>query len=240
MAEKIQGVADIVFLIDATGSMQPSINDIKANIKAFFRTLQTPDANGAPCVKDWRARVIGYRDAEHDREWLVKNPFVRDVAQVEAQLDALEAKEGGDEPESLLDALYLVAKCGSTDKGAQEQDPEKWRYVSEAARCVVIFTDASYKPKTSIPEAAGLSFEDIKNFIDAEHLRISIYAPQMSCHDDLGSIDAVEYMPIDCDPSKPGDAVAKLREFTADTANFRKTMEQIARSVSASAHAEDL
>ena len=240
MAEKVKGVADIVFLIDATGSMQPSINDIKANIKAFFRTLQTPDANGAPCVKDWRARVIGYRDAEHDREWLVKNPFVRDVAQVEAQLDALEAKEGGDEPESLLDALYLVAKCGSTDKGAQEQDPEKWRYLYDAARCVIIFTDASYKPKTTIPEAAGLTFTDIGNAIDAEHLRVSVYAPQMSCHDDLSSIDRVEYMPVDCDPSKPGDAVAKLREFTANRENFKKTMEQIAKSVSIESYAEAL
>ena len=33
---KTKGVCDIVFLIDATGSMQPAIDDLKRNIKMFF------------------------------------------------------------------------------------------------------------------------------------------------------------------------------------------------------------
>ena len=36
-AKKVKGVCDIVFLMDTTGSMQPAINDLKKNIKLFFK-----------------------------------------------------------------------------------------------------------------------------------------------------------------------------------------------------------
>lgn len=241
-SDKIKGVCDVVFLIDATGSMKPAIDDLKSNIKNFFKSLSDADANGKAVVKDWRARVVGYRDVECDGEgdWYVDNPFVRDVAAIESQLDALEATGGGDEPESLLDALYKIAKCGSTPKCAQEEDPMKWRYRSEAARVVVVFSDASFHPRTSLAEAPNLDWKEIANLVMQEKLRLSVYAPAMSCYDDLCQIDKCEYMPIVYDPSVPNDAVFKLREFTADKANFQKTLDQLAKTVSASAVAETL
>lgn len=60
-AGKTKGVCDIVFLMDAIGSMQPAIDDLKKNIKLFFKKLSDGDANGNSVVKDWRARVIAYR-----------------------------------------------------------------------------------------------------------------------------------------------------------------------------------
>ena len=237
---KVKGVCDIVFLMDATGSMQPAIDDLKKNIKLFFRKLQETDPNGGAVVRDWRARVIAFRDVEADgKHWLVDNPFVRDAAAVEAQLDAIEAMGGGDEPESLLDALYTVARLGSTAKAAQEEDDRKWRYRGDAARCVIVFTDASFKPATMIPEAPGLTWEDIANAVMQERLRLSIFAPQMDCYDDLQQIDKCEYMPIPFDPVVANDAVMKLRDFTSDTANFQKTLAQLAKSVSASAAAPE-
>lgn len=241
MADKVKGVCDIVFLIDATGSMQPSINDIKNNIKLFFRTLEQTDANGGAIVKDWRARVIGYRDPGADgAEWYISNPFVKDAASIEAQLDALQAKGGGDEPEGLLDALYKVATWGSTDKCAQEIDAEKWRYRSDAARCVIVFTDASFTATTTLPEAPGLTWEDVANYAMQERLRISLFAPQMDCYDNLSQIDKCEYMAIPFDPGVKSDAVMKLRDFTADVANFQKTLIQLAKTVSVSASVDTL
>lgn len=242
MAEnKVKGVCDIVFLIDATGSMQPSIDDIKNNIKLFFKTLSETDANGGAIVKDWRARVIGYRDAESDgSDWYVSNPFTRDPAAIEAQLDAIQAKGGGDEPESLLDALYKVAKFGNTEKCAQEEDVEKWRYRSDAARCVIVFTDASFVETTKLAEAPGLTWEDVANLAMQERLRISLFAPQMDCYDNLSQIDKCEYMAIPFDPAVKNDAVMKLRDYTADTANFQKTLIQLAKTVSVSASVDTL
>lgn len=239
-AKKVKGVCDIVFLMDTTGSMQPAINDLKKNIKLFFKSLSTGDENGNAVVKDWRARVIGYRDVNFDSEWFINNPFTRDISEIENQLDHLVAKGGGDEPESLLDALYKVAKFGSTPKMAQEEDPEMWRYRSEAARIVIVFSDASFHPTTSLAEAPKLDWQEIANLIMQEKIRLSIYAPQMSCYDDLSQIDKCEYMPIEFDPDVPNDAVYKLRDFTSDTANFQKTLEQLAKTVSVSAVAETL
>lgn len=241
MADKVKGVCDIVFLIDATGSMQPCIDDIKNNIKLFFRTLEQADANGGAIVKDWRARVIGYRDPSVDgTDWYVSNPFVKDAAAIEGQLDALRASGGGDEPEGLLDALYKVATWGNTDKAAQEVDPGKWRYRSDAARCVIVFTDASFCERTVIPEAPDLTWEDVANSAMQERLRISLFAPQMDCYDNLSQIDKCEYMAIPFDPSVKYDAVMKLRDFTADVANFQKTLIQLAKTVSVSASVDTL
>lgn len=240
-AAQAKGVCDIVFLIDATGSMQPAIDDLKSNIKNFFNSLSAADANGSAVVKDWRARVIGYRDVQADGDdWYIDNPFVRDSSQIEAQLDALSANGGGDEPESLLDALYKIARFGSTPKCAQVEDPTKWRYRSEAARVVVVFSDASFHSRTTLSEAPNLDWKEIANLAMQEKLRLSVYAPAMACYDDLTQIDKCEYMPIEFDPAVPNDAVYKLREFTADRANFQKTLDQLAKTVSASAVAETL
>lgn len=240
MASKARGVCDIVFLIDATGSMQPCIDDIKNNIKLFFRSLEDPWSAdcGAP-VKDWRARVIGYRDPAADgADWYVSNPFVTDVASVEAQLDALQAYGGGDEPEGLLDALYRVSSWDETEKGAQEIDAEKWRYKYDAARCVAIFTDAPYSETTTLPEAPGLPLEDIRKKVVAARLRISLFAPQMDCYDDLEDIERLEYNGFAFDSSIPGDAVQKLRDLTADIANFQTTLRQLSKAFSAFSYAD--
>ena len=115
--DKVKGVVDIVFLLDITGSMQPSIDALRDNINGFVKSLAEPDANGGSPVKDWRIKVVGYRDASSDgAQWWEEFPFSTSVNEVKSQMAILEAKGGGDEPESLLDALYNVAKMPSTER----------------------------------------------------------------------------------------------------------------------------
>jgi uncharacterized sporulation protein YeaH/YhbH (DUF444 family) len=38
--EKAKGVVDIVFVMDVTGSMDPSIRDLAANVATFIDSLQ--------------------------------------------------------------------------------------------------------------------------------------------------------------------------------------------------------
>lgn len=233
-ANKVKGVVDIVFLMDATGSMKTCIDQLKENVILFVDSLVAPKGNDISPVKDWRARVVGYRDAEADAAtWFVDNPFTRDVSLLKGQLDALEATGGGDEPESLLDALYKVASVGQMEKGAQEEDPTKWRYRSSAARVVIVFSDATYKEKMSIPEAAGGGLSDVVNVVASNRVVLSIFAPEMECFHELGAIDKAEYVPI---PMAPGGSAQKaLAEFTKDPANFKETLLQLAKSVSKSA-----
>ena len=110
---KTKGVADIVFLVDVSGSMSPCIDALRRNIEAFIDSLSQGDANAAAPVRDWRGKVVGYRDIEAAQAeglpWIVDNSFVRDAGALKVQLGTLQANGGGDEPESLLDALYTIA-----------------------------------------------------------------------------------------------------------------------------------
>ena len=233
---KTKGVADIVFLIDVTGSMAPIIDALRTNIETFIDSLSHGDANNAAPVKDWRGKVVGYRDIEHsDAEglsWLEDAPFVRDAVALKAQLANLRAIGGGDEPESLLDALYKVATMEASPKGAQSEDPNKWRYRSEAARVVVVFTDASFKETMSIPEAKGGSLQDVANVVMANRIILSLFAPNFEGYDRLSQIDKSEWEVVEYEGLSPQEA---LQKFTADPAHFRTTLKQLAASVSKSA-----
>jgi len=229
--DKVKGVVDLVFLIDATGSMAPCISALKENIATFIDSLTTGDANNARPVKDWRGKVVGFRDYEVDAEPLVDNDFVRDAAALKEQLAKLEAAGGGDEPETLLDALHVVATMPETPKGAEE--PNAWRRRSEAARVVVVFTDASYKPNLLRKDVAGGTFDDVRNAVENARIMLNVFAPDMPCYDALSQIQRVEYEAI------PGDNPQQaLVDYTADQEHFRTVLSQLARTVSGSAVAD--
>lgn len=229
---KTRGVADIVFLIDISGSMAPAIDALKANIGTFVESLSKGEGNNVSPVRDWRAKAVGYRDFEHDPQAFIDNPFVSDVEALRGQLAGLAAEGGEDEPESLLDALFKVANMGQTDKGAQSTDPARWRYRSEAARVVVVFTDASFKPVMSIPEGAGGGIQDVTNAIINNRIILSLFAPDMPGYDELSQIDKSEWEAISYPGLNPQEALVK---FTSDQANFKNTLRQLAASVSKSA-----
>jgi hypothetical protein len=233
---KTKGVADVVFLIDVSGSMAPIIDALRKNVEAFVDSLSSGGANNAAPVRDWRGKVVGYRDIEASSseglEWMEDHPFVRDTAALKAQLASLQAQGGGDEPESLLDALYKVATMEATPKGSQSEDPGKWRYRSDAARVVVVFTDASFKETMSIPEAKGGSLQDVANVVMANRIILSLFAPNFEGYDRLSQIDKSEWEVVEYEGLNPQQA---LQKFTGDPANFRTTLKQLAASVSRSA-----
>lgn len=233
---KTKGVADVVFLIDVSGSMSPIIDALRKNIEAFVDSLSSGDANNAAPVRDWRGKVVGYRDIEaaesEGLEWLEDHPFVRDAVALKAQLAALRAQGGGDEPESLLDALYKVATMEASPKGAQSEDTNRWRYRSEAARVVVVFTDAAFKETMSIREAKGGALQDVANVVMANRIILSLFAPNFEGYDRLSQIDKSEWEVVEYEGLNPQEA---LQKFTADPANFRTTLKQLAASVSRSA-----
>ncbi|HEY8580109.1 MAG TPA: hypothetical protein VIL72_09510, partial [Beijerinckiaceae bacterium] len=219
-----------------SGSMAPCISALRANIELFVDSLSRGDANNSAAIKDWRAKVVGYRDAEsapaEGLPWLVDNVFVRDAASIKAQLGGLEAKGGGDEPESLLDALYKVSTMEALPKGAQTEDPSKWRYRSDAARVVIVFTDAPYKETMAIEEARGGGFQDLANVVMANRIILSLFAPNFEGYDRLSQLDKSEWEVVEYPGLSPQEA---LQKFTSDQANFRNTLKQLAASVSKSA-----
>lgn len=230
--------ADIVFLLDITGSMQPCIDALQENIAQFIDFLSEDDANNEQPVKDWRGKIVGYRDVKYDGDrWFEDNDFVRDADALKLQLNSMSAGGGGDEPESLLDAIYRVGSLESCERGFQEDDPKRWRHRRDAARIVVIFTDASFHPTMSLPEASGGSINDVNNLCVSNKLLLAIFAPEMPCYDDLSAIKKAEYVSICDEDEDPRDGLSR---FTSDRENFKAVLEQLAKSISKSSDVEML
>ncbi|MEJ7601565.1 MAG: vWA domain-containing protein [Kofleriaceae bacterium] len=233
---KTKGVADLVFVVDVSGSMATCIDALRKNIETFIDSLSRGDGNTSAPVRDWRGKIVGYRDIESATtegiSWFVDNPFVRDVAALKAQLASLKAEGGGDEPESLLDTLFKVASMPATPKGSQTEDPTKWRYRSDAARVVIVFTDASFKETMSIPEAKGGSLQDVANVVMANRIILSLFAPNFEGYDRLSQIDKSEWEVVEFEGLTAQQA---LEKFTSDPVNFKTTLQQLAASVSRSA-----
>ncbi|MBP5234106.1 MAG: VWA domain-containing protein [Planctomycetes bacterium] len=231
------GVADLVFLLDATGSMGKCINRVKENINTFITTMTTPNDNGELTVRDWRARVVGYRDydSDGDDKWFIDHPFTNDVAELRRQLEDVKASGGGDEPESLLDALHKLATGGESDVQASAPDPQKWRDRHEAVRVIVVFTDASSHPTMSYPGAAGQDVEAVINELAAHKIVLYLFAPEHDLYDQLSETPKSEYTPC----GRVGEkSDASLGEVTSDPEKFTKLMIALAKSVSKSATVE--
>lgn len=207
VASKVKGVADIVFCIDATGSMQPCIDKVKSNIGSFVETIKTSNPN-QPI--DWRARIIGYRDFNVDAEPItLENEFVTTPEELQKQLAGINADGGGDEPESTLDAiLYAVLKS-------------QWR--TPCHKTVVVFTDATPLENLNLRTTTELgipdSFEVFKQSLHEKHIKLFLYGPKHPIYQELSmeSNMIVEQM------DNAGDGLMNL--------DFKKILETIGKTV---------
>ena len=228
------GTVDFIFLIDGTGSMGSCMRALKDNISVFFDGLNDVQSP----VTDWRGKVVVYRDQEVDGSgWLEDNPFVsNDGAALKSQLERMEAGGGGDEPESALDALHMLSTMPQADQGAQEVGPDQWRYRRDAARVVVLFTDASFKSPMTYPEGAGGTVEDVQNALVNNKIILIMYAPDTEGWEAIASTDKSEWIVIPEDPT----FVQGLVNIASDSENFKKAMLALAKSMSKSAAPEIL
>ena len=240
--ESQRGAADIVFLLDSTGSMGPCIKALKEHIHSFIHSLVTgsSEAKVAP-VPDWRARVVGYRNfadcnASNNAErwyrklggggWLLNNPFTRDEAELHRQLDSLKAFGGGSgAQESLLDALMLVLKSGFVSRtqsaAGDALSPYRWR-TNGVGRVVIVFTDAGYIPemqydfsRTRFEEKEVYPFDLVGGGLDELQNEI-----------DAGSFKLYVFAPVIKDYTELGDIPKVIIMSSGDEGGgFMKTIE---------------
>ena len=225
------GVVDFVFLIDGTGSMKPCMDALKENISIFLDALVDPQ-NPKP-VTDWRGKVVAYRDQQVDGErWFEDNDFVaNDVDALKAQLNKLEAAGGGDEPESALDAMHIVATMGSTADDTQAISENGWR--DTGGRVLILFTDASFHPNMTYDAGKGGGLADIDNAFKTHRIASFIFAPDLECWEDLSAIDKLEYQAIQGvgDENSKSYYVKGLEQFVTGE-KFIKVLETLGKSAS--------
>ena len=136
--------ADIVFVIDCTGSMRPLLDQVKERALVFADELRCAMAEHERELHSLRVRIVGFRDCYADLEDPACPPFVEsrffslpeEREDFTAFLNALEPVGGGFPPESALEALHLAFR-------SPWKQPEK----GECRRqIVVLFTDAAANP----------------------------------------------------------------------------------------------
>lgn len=114
---------DILFLIDATGSMSDEINQLKENIRAISAQI-----DALPSQPDVRFGMVTYRD-QGDAYLTNVTDFTPNVDDFAANLAQVYADGGGDYPEDLNQALYDAV-----------HQPE-WR-VSDTVSLIFLVADA--------------------------------------------------------------------------------------------------
>ena len=123
---KTKGVADIVFVVDISGSMA-LVSMRSARTSRHSSTSQGGPNNAAP-VRDWRGKVVGFRDIEAAQgeglPWIMDNSFVTDANALKAQLAALDAAGGGDEPE-VAARRALQGRVDGSDQRRTERGSRK-------------------------------------------------------------------------------------------------------------------
>lgn len=134
----IQTNVDIVFVIDATRSMQDTIDMVKNAAITFHEKLCDVLQENKRTVQNLRIKVIWFRDFYYDGEYaLGESRFFTLPDEGEDFRDfvnEIHEAGGGDDPESALEALTLAMRSDFVQEG------EKKRHI------IILFTDAAAHP----------------------------------------------------------------------------------------------
>ncbi len=101
------GRADVVFLIDVTGSMSQEIGHIQAELRDTIApgiSAAIPDSElGVATFADFPVRACGTGE---DHPYNLVLPVTSDLARVQTAVNAIGVSNGGDPPEAQVEALY--------------------------------------------------------------------------------------------------------------------------------------
>ncbi|HEY3993855.1 MAG TPA: VWA domain-containing protein [Ktedonobacteraceae bacterium] len=140
--------ADILFVLDCTGSMEGEIQAIKDSVTDFADTIASQGVRVRVGLIEFRDRLVH----EEHRVLLFKGQvFTDDPAAFRSEVAVLQASGGGDAPESSLDALMLALR-----------QP----FAVDADKVIVLITDAP----PHLPDAETKDIEEVLRTIRAQKL----------------------------------------------------------------------
>ena len=176
---------DMVFCIDATGSMEDCsggqkriINMVKENALNFYEDMTRKMAEKHKPMAQLRVRVIIFRDylADGEHAMMSTDFFVlpQQAAEFEACINSIHADGGGDIPEDGLEALAYAIKSKWTEHGTKKR------------QVIVVWTDAGThelgygKASSHYPKGMPANLAELEDWWDNMNdyaKRLIIYAP---------------------------------------------------------------
>lgn len=163
--------ADIVFAVDSTGSMAPYIQNVADNIEAFSKYLEEKTVahmEGQEVKVKPRMAVVEYKDITYDGKdstvvhTVGGSPWHTSTAEMVKTLEDVKASikdgDGGDNPETVLDALGYVVDGKTFDFG------------KDAHKFVIVLSDSEYKVENNFGYTESSMFEKLK----AQNINVSV------------------------------------------------------------------
>ncbi|MFO0901519.1 MAG: VWA domain-containing protein [Pirellulales bacterium] len=143
--------ADIVVLIDTTGSMDRSLAALRERCVEFSQQLQARRI-------EHRFALAGFGDAT-ESDWIDVREFTSDVATFQRSVAELKRFDGGDLPESALDAVERALDLPLAD---------------DALRRFYLVTDAQFHS----PTRSGLDAATLAERLVQRRVSLHVFAPE--------------------------------------------------------------
>ncbi|EFC48081.1 vWFA domain-containing protein [Naegleria gruberi] len=110
LVDHSENFVDLVIVMDCTGSMSGEIEVAKRTVTTIISTLHEKFQS------DLRFSAVSYRD--HTDDYAVKEfPFTKDLNKAKGYINTMSAQGGGDHPEALASALYVINEMPFNKKG---------------------------------------------------------------------------------------------------------------------------
>ena len=143
---KKAGEADIVFVVDRSGSMGGTINTVRKNVNEFARNLAKDGVAARFGLATYSDEVYGRRLGKTDEGTILtkfgETYFTTDPVELEKALEKIKIAHGGDSPETATPALTKIVSTYDWSKSPKNK------------KFVVLLTDAMMKEDPSIPSIA--------------------------------------------------------------------------------------
>lgn len=151
----IKGQADIVFVIDTTGSMSSAINNVKNNIIGFVDELDDAGVKVSFALVDFRDITCDGQYYTHIVDNTNSNWFAN-AEEFKSKVASLSVDGGGDTPETPIDGLEMARRLD-------------WR--NTAQKFIILVTDANYKTNNNYGIA---SMNEMAELLDADGINVSV------------------------------------------------------------------
>lgn len=181
---KITYNVDMVFCIDATGSMGNVIDMVKKNALNFYNDVANAMADKNRTINSLRVRIVAFRDylADGNEAMLTTDFFSlpEQAGEFEACIRSIEASGGGDDPEDGLEALGYSIRSNWNTEGMKKR------------QVIVVWTDAEThelgfgKAAPNYPSKMAQTFDELTSwwgdtqnngYINQNAKRLLLFAP---------------------------------------------------------------
>ena len=143
---KKAGAADIVFVVDRSGSMGGTINTVRKNVNEFARNLAKDGVVARFGLATFSDEVFGRNRGKTDEGTILtkfnESYFTSDPAELEKALAGIKIADGGDYAETSSPALTQIVSTYDWSKSPKNK------------KFVVLLTDAPMKQDASVPTIA--------------------------------------------------------------------------------------